>query len=87
MNTKNPAINGKSELLSIRYPLELVARMRKRAQAEGIPVSRLAIKAVAQYLDTAPDIEPEEEEEEEEWGERPFEVRQRGLYREGGRGI
>lgn len=87
MNTKNPAINGKSELLSIRYPLELVARMRKRAQAEGIPVSRLAIKAVAQYLDTAPDIEPEEEEEEEEWGERPFEVRPRGLYREGGRGI
>ena len=84
MNTKNPAVNGKSELLSIRYPLELVARMRKRAQAEGIPVSRLAIKAVAQYLDTAPDIE---QEEEEEWGERPFEVRPRGLYREGGRGI
>ena len=97
MNTKkNPAVNGKSELLSIRYPHDLVARMRECAEASGLPVSQIAIKAITHYLDNVVDYEldlpeisddiDEEEEPQSHWGGRCVSsIAQRGLYREGGR--
>lgn len=85
--------SSRTQLLSVRMPHELVARMKEHTRYSGQTTTQLLADAVAYYLDNHTPMEDlltvsdETDEEDLDWGERPFEIRPRGLYREGGRGI
>lgn len=92
------AINSsKTQLLSVRMPHDLVARMKERSQYTGQTMTNLFTAAVAYYLDNisvmealpeiVDDIEEAREEDDLPPWERPEQrLEQRGLFREGGRG-
>ena len=91
------AINSsKTQLLTVRMPHELVARMKEHGQYTGQTMTKIFTEAVAYYLDNVsameamPEIVDDIDEDEEEtlppWGARR-QVAQRGIIREGGRGI
>ena len=85
--------SSKTQLLSVRMPHELVARMKERGQYTGQTMTNLFATAVAYYLDNVSAVEamPEivDDIDEEEEPASPFgaySVRQRGLCGKGGRG-
>lgn len=90
------AINSsKTQLLTVRMPHELVARMKERGQYTGQTMTKIFTEAVAYYLDNVsameamPEIVDDIDEDEEpltRWGAGRA-ITQRGLHREGGRGI
>ena len=91
------AINSsKTQLLSVRMPHDLVARMKERSKYTGQTMTNLFTEAVAYYLDNVsameamPEIVDDIEEVEEEKTLPPWSARrtvvQRGLYGKGGRG-
>lgn len=87
--------SSRTQLLSVRMPHELVARMKERSQYTGQTMTNLFTEAVAYYLDNVSameansaivdDIDEDEEETLPPWGARR-QVAQRGIIREGGRG-
>lgn len=88
--------SSRTQLLSVRMPHDLVARMKERSQYTGQTMTNLFTEAVAYYLDNVSameampkivdDIDEDEVETLPPWGARR-QVAQRGLHREGGRGI
>jgi len=88
--------SSRTQLLSVRMPHELVARMKAHAQYSGQTMTQLFAAAVEYYLDNrspmedlpeiVDDIDEDEEEPAPRWGAGRA-ITQRGLHREGGRGI
>ena len=92
----NAVNSSRTQMLSVRMPHELVARMKERGQYTGQTMTNLFATAVAYYLDNVsaveamPEIVDDIDEVEEEKNLPPWSARrtvvQRGLYGKGGRG-
>ena len=91
----NAVNSSRTQMLSVRMPHELVARMKERGQYTGQTMTNLFATAVAYYLDNVSAVEAmpeivddidEDEEEEPAPAFGAYSVRQRGLYGKGGRG-
>lgn len=85
--------SSRTQLLSVRMPHELVARMKEHAQYSGQTMTQLFAAAVEYYLnnrspmeDLSEIVDDLEEEPLPRWGAGRA-ITQRGLHQEGGRGI